>query len=572
MVQIDDAMASRTHARIHVGSDGEVPVLTIEDLDSANGTRVRDSAIEPGEPAAILPGEAIMIGSTVIMVLQDRPPTGVRRMWSHAYFETRVEDECARAAKTRASFAVARIRFSGAAPWTKVMPVLARDMSAPHVFATYGPKDYEILFVDTRADEVEALMRTLVEAFRASGLEPTCGVAWYPQDGRTADALLASANGSLKGPTGRKTTGEFAALEVNEMQRVRAMATRAASSNINVLILGEMGVGKDVLARLIHKLSPRASKPFVAINCAGLTESLIEAELFGHVKGGFSGASEDKSGLLESATGGTVFLDEIGEMPLTMQVKLLQVIETREVRPVRSVRSRPIDVRVISATNVDIEAAVAKGSFRGDLMFRLNTLTLAIPPLRERKDEITDLTATFLAQACRENVREVKLKVSGAAMDCLHGYSWPGNIRELKNVIDRAVVLCDGTEILPEHLPLEKMRPAPGEFVTVAKSNAGAKTGAGGPGSVGNASNGNSWMQFAPLSDPDEMAERQAILDALDSCTWNQTRAAKYLGISRRTLVSKLDYYGIPRPTKGHMERPTAVGQKIVRADQAPGE
>jgi DNA-binding NtrC family response regulator len=543
-VQIDDAMASREHARIHVGSDGGVPVLTIEDVGSANGTRVRDAVIKPGEPAAILPGEAIMIGSTVLMVLQNRPPMGLRRMWSHAYFETRVDDECTRAAKTRASFALARIRIADAAPWTRVMPVLARDLPAPHIFAKYGPNDYEILLVDTTTDEAEALIQKLIDAFRALGVDARCALALYPKDGRAGDALLASANAALKAVPGdrRRITSDFPPTNANGMQRVRAMATRAAPSNINVLILGEMGVGKDVLARLIHKMSPRASKPFVAINCAGLTESLIEAELFGHVKGGFSGASEDKPGLFESATGGTVFLDEIGEMPLTMQVKLLQVIETREVRPVRSLRSRPIDVRVISATNVDIEAAVAKGTFRGDLMFRLNTLMLAIPPLRERKDEIEDLVTTFLAQARRDMGRD-ELTVSRAAMGCLLGYAWPGNIRELKNAIERAVVLCEGAEILPEHLPLEKMRPVAEEYVNVEPAHG-----------AGALADGAEDTRTLPTLNPKEKNEKDRIVAALAAHAGSQTRAAAFMGMSRRTFVTKLDRYGIPRPQKGPRE------------------
>ena len=260
MVQIDDGMASREHARIHLGSEGGVAVVTIEDMSSANGTRVRDSVIRPGEPAAILPGEAIIIGSTVIMVLQDRPPPGLRRLWSHAYFETRVDDECARAAKTRATFALARLRLSGGAAWMKVMPVLAQHLMAPHMFALYGPKDYEILFLDTEAGEVEALVQKLLNSFRASGLEAQCAVAWYPKDGRTGDALLGTANTLLKAPAAPPTGGELPLPNANGMHRVRALATRAASSSINVLILGEMGVGKDVLARMIHQMSPRAGQ------------------------------------------------------------------------------------------------------------------------------------------------------------------------------------------------------------------------------------------------------------------------------------------------------------------------
>jgi two-component system, NtrC family, response regulator AtoC len=545
LVQIDDAMASREHARIHIGSNDGVPVLTIEDVGSANGTRVRDAVIKPGEPAAILPGEAIMIGSTVIMVLQNRQPAGLRRLWSHAYFETRVEDECARAAKIKAPFALARIRFAETAPWTKIMPILARELDAPNLFATYGPKDYEILFVDTTSSETEARIQSLTAAFQSAGLQAQWAVAWYPSDGRTGDALLASANASLKGGGGRRASGELLASEVSGMQRVRAMAARAATAPINVLILGEMGVGKDVLAQTIHQMSPRAGKPFVALNCAGLTESLIESELFGHERGAFTGAVGPKVGLFESANGGTVFLDEIGEMPMVMQAKLLRAIETREVRPVGAVRGRSIDVRFISATNLDIEAAVKNQSFRGDLIYRLNTLTLAIPPLRERKDEIGPLVAIFLAQTSRDLGRDTSLRVSGAAMECLISYDWPGNIRELKNVIERAAVLCDGSEILPEHLPLEKMRPGSGSYLSVDKAGAVTRPDSAGPG-----------KSLPTLTDPREIAERKRIIDALEECASNQTRAAKLLGMSRRTLVSKLDHYGIPRPQKGHGDHP----------------
>jgi two-component system response regulator AtoC len=562
MVQIDDALASREHARIHVGSDGGVAVLTIEDIGSANGTRVRDAVIKPGEPAAILPGDAIMIGSTVVMVLQNRAPTGLRRVWSHTYFETRVDDECARAAKTRTPFALARIRFRSAAPWTKVMPALARELTAPNVFATYGPRDYEILFVETKPEETETAVQRLVDAFRVDGLDAQWAIAWYPRDGRTCDALISAANAALKAPGERPATSELPLSDANGMQRVRLMAARAASAPINVLILGEMGVGKDVLARTIHQMSTRASKPFVALNCAGLTESLMESELFGHERGSFTGAAGAKVGLFESANGGTVFLDEIGEMPTSMQAKLLRAIETREVRPVGAVRGRPIDVRFISATNLDIEGAVKTGTFRGDLMYRLNTLTLPIPPLRDRKDEIGPLVKTFLSLACRDLGRDEHLSVSGLAMKCLHDYDWPGNIRELKNVVERAVVLCDGDEILPDHLPLEKMRPAQGLYLPVDKAGVGALADAPAGG-----------KSLPTLTDPKEIAERKRIVDALEACASNQTRAARLLAMPRRTFVSKLDYYGIPRPQKGHAEDDgdrTQVGQAVITPVDQP--
>jgi DNA-binding NtrC family response regulator len=564
MVQIDDSLASREHARIHVGSEEGVPVLTIEDVGSANGTRVRDTVIKPGEPAAILPGEAVIIGSTVMMVLQNRPPVGLRRLWSHAYFETRVEDECARAARTRGFFALARIQLTDVVPWTKIMPVLAQNLTPPQMFAAYGPRDYEILFVDVQEGEVQTLVQGVIAALRLGGFEARSAVAWYPRDGRTGDALLSAANATLKSRGERAPGTEFPAADATGMGRVRAMAARAASAPINVLILGEMGVGKDVLARTIHQMSTRASKPFVALNCAGLSDTLMESELFGHEKGAFTGAAAAKLGLFESANGGTVFLDEIGEMPSNLQAKLLRAIETREVRPVGAVRARPIDVRFISATNLDIEAAVKAGAFRGDLMYRLNTLTLVIPPLRERRDEIASLASVFLAQTCRDMSRPPELSISAEAMQCLLEYSWPGNIRELKNVIERAVVLCDGAVILPEHLPQEKMRPSPGVYATVQQSS--REVHAAGPHAAGS-------KPLPKLADARENDERERILAALDACASNQTRAAKRLGISRRTLITKLDHYNIPRPQKGQFEEdsePTHVGQGLQKPPDQP--
>ncbi|HTA20614.1 MAG TPA: sigma 54-interacting transcriptional regulator, partial [Polyangia bacterium] len=553
LVQVEDPMASREHALLHIGRGNGVPTLMIEDVKSANGTRVRDGAIKPGERVAILPGEAVMIGATVIMVLQNRSQSGPRRLWSHAYFEARVEDECARAAKLKSTFALARLRLSGAASWTRILPLLARDLAAPHVFATYGPKDYEILFVDVEEGVAEHIVNGLVAACAAAGLEAGCGVAWYPKDGRTADALIASANALLKVRPGAPAADVASAVpEPYTMQRVRDMAARVAASPINVLILGECGVGKDVLARTIHRLSPRANKPFVALNCAGLTETLMDSELFGHEKGAFTGAVGAKVGLLESADGGTVFLDEIGDMPASMQAKLLRVIETREVRPIAGLKERPINVRFISATNKDLEAAIGDDEFRHDLMYRLNGITLMIPPLRERADEIEPLARTFVGAACADSGRAATLSIAADAMSRLHHYRWPGNIRELKNMMERAVAVCDGPEIRPEHLPLEKMgvlrAEAYGSVRMIPKASEAAAEAAS-----------------TPEIDPAKAAERQSILDALVACHGNQTRAAQLLGMPRRRFVSKLDLHGISRPRRGD------YGQEPSEVQASPG-
>ncbi|HEX2656661.1 MAG TPA: sigma 54-interacting transcriptional regulator [Polyangia bacterium] len=567
-IRLEDPLASREHARLHVRASEAGVVLMIEDLGSANGTRVRDRPINPDEPTPFLPGEAITIGSTVLMVQQNRPAVGLRRLWSHGYFESRLEDECARAATTGASFALARVRIAGPAPWTNVVPAMVRTIPLPHLFAAYGPRDYEILFVEIPPDQVMRLVDALAGELGANGIDARQGVAWYPADGRSADALLARANALVRHAQGDRqiatTTGapESDAPSGAGMERIRELGKRAAGANINVLILGETGVGKDVLARTIHGLSGRHGR-FVALNCAGLAPTLIETELFGHEKGAFSGAVGARVGLLEAANGGTVFLDEIGEMPQALQSKLLRTIETREVLPVGATRPRAIDVRFVAATNRDLEADVLRGAFRQDLFFRLNGITLAIPPLRERTDEIPMLVRTFIQEACREMGREPLPAFTPEAMEHLLGYPWPGNIRELKNVIERALVLCDGVEIASVYLPLDKMKTLQSGFDTDELSS---QDGGGDmrprpePASerttlpaLDRASLNRRFdvANFPPLDNPVKAAERQRILEALAAHAGNQTRAARFLGMPRRTFVTKLEQYGIPRPQKG---------------------
>jgi two-component system response regulator AtoC len=565
-IRIEDPLASREHARLHVApADGGLS-LRIEDLGSANGTRVRNMTIAAGELAPFVPGDAIAIGSTVLMVQQSRPAVGSRRLWSHAYFESRLTDECLRAGASGRAFAMARVRLNGSAPWTRVLPILVRTIPLPHLFAAYGPVDYEILFLETEPTEVARLVELLAGELRAAGMEARPGVAWYPRDGRSTDALLARGNALLRPSAGDGKAGgpplDTHKTDGAGMERLRGLAKRAAASNISVLILGETGVGKDVLAREIHRLSSRSGR-LVALNCAGLTETLIETELFGHERGAFTGADRAKVGLLEAGNGGTIFLDEIGEMPLSLQGRLLRAIEAREVLPVGALKPRPIDVRFIAATNRDLETDVAKGTFRRDLFFRLNGITLAIPPLRERTDEIDALVETFIEDGCRETGRTPPT-VTAEAMHYIRSYNWPGNIRELKNVIERALVLSDGDEIQAQLLPLDKMG------VGAARTRS-EDSGVGQP-RTAYADQVTAIAAGLPtLDDPAKAAERQSILDALAKHAGNQTRAAEALGMPRRTFITKLDAYGIPRPQKkpGRADGPPSADDERDHREQS---
>jgi DNA-binding NtrC family response regulator len=294
------------------------------------------------------------------------------------------------------------------------------------------------------------------------------------------------------------------------MEVTRKLAHLVAKSRLSVLVIGETGSGKEVLAHSIHSQSPRASGPFVKINCAAFTDTLLESELFGHERGAFTGAHVAKIGLIESAHGGSLFLDEIGEMPPPTQVKLLRVLEDREVRRVGALKSTPVDVRFIAATHRDLDALVAQGAFRADLHFRLNGVTIKVPPLRNRRDEIAELAKTFLG-----NVPWTR--VTPAAQAAIGAHAWPGNIRELRNVIERAVLLSDGGPIDVVHLQLQQ--------------TAGQDPGGALPAAL-------------------EQLERDRIVAALAQTHGNQTEAAKLLGIARRTLVNRLTTYDLRRRSK----------------------
>jgi len=318
------------------------------------------------------------------------------------------------------------------------------------------------------------------------------------------------------------------------MQALYEQVARAAGSSINVLVLGETGVGKELLARAIHNLSPRKTGPFVALNCAALTESLLQSELFGHEKGAFTGALQARAGLLESAAGGTLFLDEIGELPLSIQTKLLRALEDRKVLRVGARAERDVDVRFVAATNRDVESEAEAGTFRQDLYYRLNGISFTIPPLRERRAEIPALCRMFLARCNAELGRKAALTLAEETLQLLVSYTWPGNVRELRNVIERGAVLCSGEVLQPEHLP-QRVLGGPSQRLSSSQ-----------PPALDNARE----EALSRARNELQGIERQRISEALEQCGGNQTRAAEALGISRRTLVYRLSELGVPRPRK----------------------
>jgi transcriptional regulator with PAS, ATPase and Fis domain len=299
-----------------------------------------------------------------------------------------------------------------------------------------------------------------------------------------------------------------------------------APTNLPVLILGETGVGKEVVAEKIVAKSKRSAAPFVRINCAALTEALFESELFGHERGAFTSADRAKQGLLEAADHGTVLLDEIGELPLPAQAKLLRVLESGEIARVGSVAPNRVDVRFLAATNRDLAEMVDHGTFRADLLYRLDGVTIRVRPLRERRTEIPTLAQSLLEAACRKGERATPTVTEGA-MALLTGHDWPGNVRELRRVMERVAALCRGDTVRESDLRSQ---------LTSATTKRDSR---------------------APASLPEavkvevEALERSRIEDALRRAAGNQTEAAKLLGISRRTLIDRMDRFALPRPRKG---------------------
>jgi Nif-specific regulatory protein len=299
------------------------------------------------------------------------------------------------------------------------------------------------------------------------------------------------------------------------MQDVYEMVHRVVDSNATVLLRGESGTGKTLVAKALHYNSKRKDKPFIVVNCSALPETLLESELFGHEKGAFTGANERKIGRFELAEGGTLFLDEIGEISHSVQVKLLNVVQERSFQRLGSGRSISSDVRLVAATNRDLESSVSEGTFREDLYYRLNVFPIYMPPLRERRTDILLIAEFFLEKFNRENRKKIN-RISTSAIDLLIQYHWPGNVRELQNCIERAVLVCDGTSIKGVHLP---------PTLQVSETAASGKP--------------------LSLTTAVENFEKDLIIDGLKKNNGNQTKTAQFLDTSLRIINYKIHQYNI---------------------------
>lgn len=317
-----------------------------------------------------------------------------------------------------------------------------------------------------------------------------------------------------------KETGSFIVGEDGGLKQVIAQVKRVAETNATVLVSGESGTGKELIAHAIHRYSNRSDAPFIAVNCGAIPLSLMENELFGHEKGAFTDAKEAQAGTFERANGGTLFLDEIGELPMDAQVKLLRVLEERKITRIGGKRSIPVDVRIVAATNRNLDEEVKKGNFRLDLLYRLNVFTIQIPPLRERKGDIPHLVDFFIQK--HNNALNLSVQnITNAAMEKIRTYDWPGNVRDLENAIQSAMILTPDGTIQTEHLPLRVKGYEQVDTTSVVETEGGS------------------------IREINAQVEKEIILEALKKHNYNRTLTAEALNISRKTLFNKMKRYGL---------------------------
>ena len=555
-IPIINSTVSRKHAVLHVGGK-----LFIEDCGSLNGVWLGGKQLLEREKREFLPGELIELGDAVLVVQQKPIRQLMHQFWKHQYFENRLEVVCENARRSKTAFSLMLVQIDESVPKDVVESAISSSLRDTDIAAKSSSNRYEILMPDTSVAMAEASLRRLTEAFGRFQSEVRIGVACCPRDGNQPHVLLDVANKNILAnkPSDYQVDSPLV-LQDEHMRHLYRLIERIACSNISVIIQGETGVGKEVIARRIHKCSKRPEHLFVSVNCAALPESLLESELFGHKQGAFTGATKDKAGLLEVAKNGTFLLDEVSEMSLPIQAKLLRMLEERKAVRIGDVKPYPIRARFLATSNRDLEEEVHKGSFRQDLYFRLNGISISIPPLRMRVEEIEPLSMAFIEQMCQQLGRSSCVGVSDVAIQWLLDYRWPGNVRELRNTIERAVLLNAGGPISVDDLTAGERRYAPAKSVPDTDMDdfgplTGVPTRLRQPVQDSDTDGNN-------LKDELKKIEYRRILEALKVSGGNQTKAAKLLGISRRTLINRLDEYRIDRPRKSWKKRTQKIERK----------
>jgi DNA-binding NtrC family response regulator len=501
-------------------------------------------------PSCVLDeGDSVELGGVRVLVSGLGGASGETAIGGFSRFRQALASEIERARVFARPFSVLALHVLG--NHQAISRALTPLLRSVDVATLYTSDLVLVVLPETDVAVATDLARSMVARV---GVPVSAALVSYPEDATDIEALIervvhgareAKAGNVARPPRPEPSQDQAAPLVASDaMRRVYALVDRVARATLPVLVLGETGVGKELVSRALHERSVRKSGPFVAINCASIPASLLESVLFGHEKGAFTGANERRLGVFEQAHGGSVFLDEVGELAASAQAALLRVLETKKLSRVGSNKEIEVDVRVIAATHRDLAGMVAQGTFREDLMFRLDALSLRVPPLRERVEEIEPLALRFLEQA--ESQWSVGPKrLSDEAKNVLRSYRWPGNVRQLKNVIERAAVVCTGPEITLDDLPdaITQMGEQSDSVAEAALAPELRKERAFGP-----LLENDSTLTFA-----DRVAafEARLIRDALAKTAGNQTKAATLLKIPRRTLTNKIHMLGLTQDDRG---------------------
>lgn len=543
-IQIDAADVSRRHAKLILAS-GDVQVT---DLGSHNGTLVNGERIQGTRPLSS--GDVLTLGGAVLVLRCEARPSPLSAL-NPARLRRRLEEETDRAVSYARPLGVVVVSLGDAGDRAAAAQRGASALRLMDVLGSDGETQLVAVLPELGGEAARAAAEELLEGIARDAPGARGGLAVCPADGCDAETLLSGARvaAGIAAPGTVVLAAQAAVHHIigsqtilladTAMIRIFDLIRRLAASDLPVLVLGETGAGKENAAAAVHEWSPRAAKPFVTLNCAAIHETLLESELFGYEQGAFSDGRAAKPGLLERASGGTVLLDEIGDLAPSAQAKLLRALEAKQITRLGDVREREIDIRVVAGTNRDLAAECRAGRFREDLLFRLSAAVVELPPLRHRPREVPILSRHFVATACARAGRPA-LELSEAALYKLASYSWPGNVRELKNAVEFAVATAEGASIEPWDLPDRITGRAP--------SSARPEEPSAPPASSDRPA---APRRFRPIAEELRELERGRMLEALEETGGVQSRAAELISMPLRTFALKIKQYGIsPREVK----------------------
>jgi len=488
-------------------------------------------------------GDALALGNVIVVIYSvGMHQKSERRIVAYDNLLDRLEDEMTRSRQFNRFFVLAMLYSPSrsAGYISRFWSDIRGSLRVTDILAPYGAYSMLLMLPETSMEEADAWANSLIHT-RNSTADLICGLAAYPYDGTTPQELIASAHHACRLATKENPVNVLSkqqrevghnkdelVLRSDKMLEVRRLIDRVATSAITVLIQGETGTGKELVARAVHRLSKNRDRVYKAINCAAIPDTLVESAFFGHEKGAFSGAFKSTPGIFEQAADGTVFLDEIGELSNHAQAALLRFLETKQIVRIGGSREKTCSTRIIAATHCDLESMVEQGTFRRDLLYRLNTMVIHIPPLRERVSDIEPLMAFFLQQIAEEWGRPA-VKIDQDALTALQRYPWPGNVRQLRNTIERAIVVCPGNTIHLTDLP-DTIRPPDYEESSESLSD---------PENLSNAKSNRS----ASLKEQVRAYEINIIKNALEKAQGNRNVAADQLQVPIRTFYQKIKSY-----------------------------